>query len=248
MTIDLPHLELVDKPAWYEDIVELDTHGVNLVRLTPQLQHALMDAAYAHEGQRRKLADLPFLAHPFETMLLVAECLGVDIEDVEPGSRVENLLIAAILHDTVEDSRGKMTQAIIRKEYGEEVGAIVSDATKHPDLQGSECDQEYFSRLTTTDTLDSLRIVAADKTHALICKANEHYKLGEDAHRAFNVSREEKLAYFTSIYEIVEARLPAGDPFVREFHYALSMYSEQQRRSRLQHIATALSRASTRDL
>jgi (p)ppGpp synthase/HD superfamily hydrolase len=57
------------------------------------LDRAIIFAAEAHKGQKRKYTDLPYIIHPIEVMTIVA---SVDHD--------ENMLVAAVLHDVVEDT------------------------------------------------------------------------------------------------------------------------------------------------
>ncbi len=89
---------------------------------------ALSFAADMHRNQRRKDRQAtPYINHP----IAVATTLSVDgfIED-------ENLLIAAILHDTVEDTAA--TRADIEMQFGRDVSALVEDVTDDKNLPKAE--------------------------------------------------------------------------------------------------------------
>ncbi|NTU88325.1 MAG: bifunctional (p)ppGpp synthetase/guanosine-3',5'-bis(diphosphate) 3'-pyrophosphohydrolase [Actinobacteria bacterium] len=73
-------------------------------------------ASGAHEGQCRKNGE-PFINHPVETALILAE-LRMDVDTI----------IAAILHDTVEDSSVTVEQ--VEAKFGKEVAELVDGVTK----------------------------------------------------------------------------------------------------------------------
>jgi len=75
-------------------------------------------AKYAHEGDYRASGD-PFIEHPKEVARILAR-LGVDIPSI----------VAGLLHDTVEDSHGKITLEMIKEDFGEEIARIVDGVTK----------------------------------------------------------------------------------------------------------------------
>ena len=75
-------------------------------------------AKYAHEGDYRASGD-PFIEHPKEVARILAR-LGVDIPSI----------VAGLLHDTVEDSHGKVTLKMIKEDFGEEIARIVDGVTK----------------------------------------------------------------------------------------------------------------------
>jgi guanosine-3',5'-bis(diphosphate) 3'-pyrophosphohydrolase len=91
---------------------------------TGQLLKALRFAAEKHADQRRKDArSSPYINHPIQ----VAETLWT-IGEV----REMPLLVAAILHDTIEDTGTQPEE--IRAEFGEEVLALVLEVTDDKSL------------------------------------------------------------------------------------------------------------------
>lgn len=85
---------------------------------------ALHFAADKHRDQRRKDAGAtPYINHPIE----LAEVLSHEghISDV-------NVLVAAVLHDTVEDT--KTTQKELEDAFGDEIAAIVMEVTDDKSL------------------------------------------------------------------------------------------------------------------
>jgi guanosine-3',5'-bis(diphosphate) 3'-pyrophosphohydrolase len=83
------------------------------------LMAALDLAAKAHAGQRRKGGRIPYINHPVEVARLVAE-------DGWPEAAV----IAALLHDVVEDTDVALAQ--IEDSFGAEVAALVDALTDRP--------------------------------------------------------------------------------------------------------------------
>ena len=77
---------------------------------------ALDFATKAHDGQVRKYTGLPYITHPINVANLVAKYFDS-----------EELYIAALLHDVVEDT--SYTIQDIEKEFGHRVAMLVSDLT-----------------------------------------------------------------------------------------------------------------------
>ncbi len=73
-------------------------------------------AARAHHGQHRVSGE-PYLSHPVAVATIVAE-LGLDSTSA----------VAALLHDSVEDTRVELEQ--IQREFGDDVARIVDGVTK----------------------------------------------------------------------------------------------------------------------
>lgn len=80
------------------------------------LARAYLTAERLHEGQKRKSGD-PYITHPLAVTTILAE-LGM----------TEPTLVAALLHDTVEDT--DYTLDDVRREFGEEVALLVDGVTK----------------------------------------------------------------------------------------------------------------------
>ncbi|MBQ2848690.1 MAG: bifunctional (p)ppGpp synthetase/guanosine-3',5'-bis(diphosphate) 3'-pyrophosphohydrolase [Clostridia bacterium] len=80
------------------------------------VKKAYQIANEAHEGQKR-LSGEPYIMHPLSVAIILAS-LGMD----------EASIIAAILHDTVEDT--KLTNAEVKKEFGETIAELVDGVTK----------------------------------------------------------------------------------------------------------------------
>ena len=85
--------------------------------LTDRFDRALLYATHVHGGQVRKGTSTPYVAH------LVAVAATV----LEYGGD-EDLAIAALLHDSVEDQGGKARLDDVRNRFGEGVARIVEAA------------------------------------------------------------------------------------------------------------------------
>ena len=92
--------------------------------LGQRLSEALEFARIAHGGQLRKATPIPYVSH----LLVVA---GFAIEDAasDPAlhHRTEAIAVAALLHDTVEDT--KATVETVRADFGDEVAGIVASCS-----------------------------------------------------------------------------------------------------------------------
>ncbi|MCC8364166.1 bifunctional (p)ppGpp synthetase/guanosine-3',5'-bis(diphosphate) 3'-pyrophosphohydrolase [Lysobacter sp. A6] len=120
------------------------------------LRRAWAVGAAAHVGQMRKSGE-PYITHP----VAVATVLAEERLDVET-------LIAAILHDTIEDT--PLTRMAIGKEFGETVAELVDGVTKLDKLQfrdRQEAAAESFRKMLLAMARD-LRVILiklADRLH-----------------------------------------------------------------------------------
>ncbi|MDP2299183.1 MAG: HD domain-containing protein, partial [Actinomycetota bacterium] len=80
------------------------------------IEEAYAFALEHHAGQMRKSGE-PFISHPLEVAMILA---GLNLDTPT--------LMAAILHDVVEDSAVSLKE--IRKRFGDEVAVLVDGVTK----------------------------------------------------------------------------------------------------------------------
>lgn len=76
-------------------------------------------AAVTHEGQTRKWPKLTYIIHPLSVALILAR---VDAS--------EEVIIAGVLHDVVEDSDGEVTLDAIAEQFGTYVSELVGAVTE----------------------------------------------------------------------------------------------------------------------
>lgn len=92
------------------------------------LLEAVSFAAKKHTGHTRKGSTRePYINHPLEVASLLASVGGVEDFDV---------LIAAVLHDTIEDVG--VTKEEIAERWGEKVASIVAEVTDDKSLEKQE--------------------------------------------------------------------------------------------------------------
>ncbi|GAB3341976.1 bifunctional (p)ppGpp synthetase/guanosine-3',5'-bis(diphosphate) 3'-pyrophosphohydrolase [Marilutibacter aestuarii] len=121
-----------------------------------RLRRAWAVGASAHAGQTRKSGE-PYITHPVAVAQVLAE-QGLDAET----------LIAAILHDTIEDT--PVTRECLADEFGETVAELVDGVTKLDKLQfrdRAEATAESFRKMLLAMSRD-LRVILiklADRLH-----------------------------------------------------------------------------------
>ena len=89
-----------------------------VVKLGPRFGRAFRFAAEKHAGQARKTTTVPYIAH----------LMGVASTVLEFGGD-EDLAIAALLHDVVEDCGGAPMLTEVRRRFGKRVAKIVDGCT-----------------------------------------------------------------------------------------------------------------------
>jgi len=93
-----------------------------------RLLHAANFAAVKHSRQRRKNSEAtPYINHPIEVAEHLARVGGITDEDI---------LIAALLHDTIEDTQ--TTKAELAEVFGARIAEIVAECSDDKRLEKSE--------------------------------------------------------------------------------------------------------------
>ncbi len=125
----------------------------------PKADLALLERAYVtaeqmHDTQVRKSGD-PYITHPLAVTTILAD-MGM----------TEPTLVAALLHDTVEDTPYTLEQ--LTRDFGEEVGALVDGVTKLDKVKYGETAQAETIRKMIVAMSRDIRVLViklADRLH-----------------------------------------------------------------------------------
>jgi (p)ppGpp synthase/HD superfamily hydrolase len=174
--------------------------------LTDRFDRALLYATHVHGGQTRKGTAIPYVAHLMAVAGTVLE-YGGD----------EDLAIAALLHDSVEDQGGKARLEDVRNRFGERVARVVEACSDSLADTGAgerkagwqERKEKYLAHLKTADE-DILRVSLADKVHnaRAILRDLRKPEIGEKIWDRFSQPKERTLWYYESLADIFRKKLP----------------------------------------
>lgn len=159
---------------------------------------ALIFAARAHSGQKRKGTDMPYIVHPAEATAIAA---GLTDD--------ENVIAAAALHDVVEDAG--VTKDMLVGEFGEEVAFLVMQVSEDKMTFMPESQSWRARKQAAIDSLSSCadirvkQIALADKLSNLRAINRDYKKLGEAFWLRFNnADKNAQLWYYSSITETLK--------------------------------------------
>jgi len=99
---------------------------------TTLLDRAIIFAVRAHAGTERRGKGFPYIVHPMEAVEIVATM-----------TRDQELLAAAALHDTVEDTDTTVEQ--IREEFGDRIASLVASESDIV-LEGLPAEDSWHAR------------------------------------------------------------------------------------------------------
>ena len=158
--------------------------------LGPRLQRAFRYAAEKHAGQTRKQTAVPYLSHLMAVASLVLEAGGD-----------EDLAIAALLHDVVEDCGGTPILRDVEKKFGPRVAKVVegcTDTLLDPKPPWRQRKEDYLRELKDADP-DTRLVSAADKLHNVRSILTDYRHQGETIWSRFNGKKEGTLWYYRAL-------------------------------------------------
>jgi len=186
--------------------------------LTERFNNALKFAAEKHRRQNRKGTTVPYVSHLLSVAGLVLE-----------GGGDEDLAIAGLLHDAVEDAEeisGEEMSDRIRTKFGDRVADIVdgcSDAKSSPG--GSKppwrSRKEAYIKHLRSASNDVLRVSIADKVHNARSIATDQDRFGEVVWTRFTSTSEESRWYYTSLRDIYKERI-SDSYLIKELDIAIA--------------------------
>ena len=165
------------------------------IKLGPRFLRAFLFAAEKHKGQTRKASTIPYIAHLMGVASLVLEAGGD-----------EDLAIAALLHDVVEDCGGKPMLKEVRRRFGARVAHVVEGCTDddtggEPKPSWRERKETYLRHLRTADA-DTQLVSAADKLNNVRSILSDYRAVGESVWERFKGGREGTLWYYRTLLAI----------------------------------------------
>jgi (p)ppGpp synthase/HD superfamily hydrolase len=167
--------------------------------LGPRLQRAFRYAAEKHAGQARKQTAVPYLSHLMAVASLVLEAGGD-----------EDMAIAALLHDVVEDCGGIPRLREVRKQFGPRVAKIVegcTDSFGEPKPEWMERKKDYLREVEHADRETRL-VSASDKLHNVRTILADYRRDGEAIWRRFTGKKEGTLWYYRALSDEYQRRSP----------------------------------------
>ena len=144
------------------------------------LDRAIIFAVKAHSGYERKGKGFPFIVHPMEAMEIVAT--------MTPD---QEMLAAAVLHDTVEDTDTTLEE--IRAEFGNRVAMLVDTETEERNPCVSKEESWHSRKQAAMDRLahashDAKVVALGDKLSNMRAIAHDYAVLGDKLWSRFHTS------------------------------------------------------------
>ena len=145
---------------------------------TSLLDRAIVFAVRAHAGTERRGKGFPYIVHPMEAVAIVATMTSD-----------QELLAAAALHDTVEDT--DVTLAQIRAEFGDRVAELVALESDEPHEKNDSVDNWRARKQLALDRLkrasrDAKIVTLGDKLSNMRAIARDYAEQGDQLWNLFH--------------------------------------------------------------
>lgn len=179
-----------------------------------RLEQAIRAAAVLHQEQRRRgILPLPYVTHLAAVAWLVSDY--TDDEDC---------IIAAWLHDTLEDT--EYTPAELEEDFGERVRKIVEAVSEPKEKDGKKLEWKdkkvaYLEQLKAGPD-EALLIAAADKIHNMRSIVEEYYDNHVGFVKDFSGSLDERAMRYQDLSNLLNRRLQSD--IIAEFNHVYSEY------------------------
>lgn len=180
----------------------------------------------AHRDQVRKGSQVPYIIHPAHAAMILLRY-----------QFPEDAVIAAVLHDVVEDTDISLAQ--LEAEFGSKVAQTVDQVSEKKSAQGQgpgktgeklpwrQRKQEQLERLSQADML-AAAVKSADALHNCHSMLRDLEEQGAALWERFRGSQSEQLWYYTSLAALLRNRL-GGHPICDELDAAVNRLADLQR-------------------
>jgi (p)ppGpp synthase/HD superfamily hydrolase len=181
--------------------------------LTPRLEQALRYAALGHRGQVRRTGELPYFEHVV-AVAWILDRAGFD----------EDVVIAGLLHDLVEDTA--TTPQDIESRFGRVVADLVGYCSEQKtDAEGRkrpwiDRKRDHLACMARAP-VEARAVVLADKIHNLI-SIDIDLREGRPVWSQFHADRASVLLYYRQAIQFCAASDPRLTPLASAAHELLT--------------------------
>lgn len=127
---------------------------------------ALQFAAQKHKGQERKSSGLPYVTHPVITAYLLAK--------YKKSKRIDELIAAAILHDTLEDTDTNFIE--LASEFTPLIASLVLELTSDKEQIKLVGKNEYLKKKMIGMSSYALLLKLVDRLSNIMDNPKDSYK------------------------------------------------------------------------
>lgn len=179
-----------------------------------RIEQAIRATAILHKNQLRKgEAPLPYVTHPMAVAMIVADY-----------TKDEDVVIAALLHDTIEDT--DYTAEELQEDFGGEVREIIESITEPQDDEKKqytwlERKKKYAKQLKKAPEA-ALLVAAADKIHNMRAIVEEYFDDHSRFMQEYKGTLDDRLLIYQDFSNVLNSRLK--NDIIHEFNHVYTEY------------------------
>lgn len=147
------------------------------------INKAIMFATLAHEKQKRKGTDIPYIFHPMETAIIVSQ-IKYD----------KDLICSSLLHDVAEDTH--ISYKSISDMFNKRIANIVFFQSEDKSKSWKERKQHTINELKALEDEDIKIVCLADKLSNMRAISRDFKVLGYKLWERFNVSDKKEQGWY----------------------------------------------------
>ena len=181
-----------------------------------KIEQAIRAATILHQDQLRKgSVEIPYITHLVAVMLIVRDY-----------TTDESTLVAALLHDTLEDT--DYTPEELRADFGDKVAVLV-ETVSEPRNEGDKKitwveRKKLYAKQLRKGPKEAVVIAAADKAHNFRTIVEEYYTDHDRFLQDFGTDLVGRIEAYQAIANAINSRLTDG--IVHEFNHTFSAFKE----------------------
>lgn len=181
-----------------------------------RIEQAIRAASVLHKDQLRK-GSMPF---PYITHLIATAFTLLDY------TQDEDVIIAALLHDTLEDTDYTIEE--LEEDFGGRVREFVEAVTEPPSTAENRISwrekKAIYTKLLKKGPREAVMIAAADKMHNFRTIVEDYSDEPERFAQDFGSNYEERLVVYQEIANVINNRLDGT--ILSEFNYVFDEFKE----------------------
>lgn len=184
-----------------------------MLQRQPEIEKAIVLARDLHKAQFRKSTKIPYFEH-----LASVAC------KVRLASGNTDQVIAAFLHDAIEDQGDKITLENIQEMFGKTVYQIVKDCTHEKTDEPYRVHKQRPIDMISEGNIhtSSHLVITCDKLHNAESIIKDYIVVGEKLWDRFNGDKSDIVWYYTEMYKALRNSSPQNNnPTLDEFERAV---------------------------
>lgn len=159
------------------------------------INKAIHFATTVHSNQTRKGTNIPYILHCLEVGTIAASL------STQKGNIDEDVVSAAILHDTIEDAY--VSYETLKEVFNEKIADLVQAQSEDKSKPWIDRKKDTINFLYANKSIDVEIVTLADKLSNMRSIYKDYQIMGEQLWNKFNAGKEMQYWYYNSIAKAI---------------------------------------------